>query len=146
PRRAFATRRSSDLLSPDADVGIGRDGFRPVRRPGGGDRGGLRPGSAGLVGAAGGAGRAGYRTASGNLTGFTAPAAKLAAMTQLSPEQTAAFERALSRLSPADRARVEEIKDAAARAAAEVAPHWDFELAARTVDGLLGEGANDDQR
>src|SRR5690606_41520162 len=67
-------------------------------------------------------------------------------MTQLTPEQTAAFERALSRLSPADRARVAETKDAAARAAAEVAPHWDFELAARTVDGLLGEGANDDQR
>lgn len=67
-------------------------------------------------------------------------------MTQLTPEQTAAFERALSHLSPADRARVDELKDAAARAAAEVAPHWDFELAARTVDGLLGAEANDDQR
>src|SRR5690606_39822609 len=67
-------------------------------------------------------------------------------MTQLTPEQTAAFERALSRLSPADLARVAEIKDAAARAAAEVAPHWDFELAARAVDGVPGEGANDGQR
>src|SRR5690606_28976927 len=67
-------------------------------------------------------------------------------MTQLTLEQIAAFDRALSRLSPADRALVEETKDAAARAAAEVAPHWDFGLPARTVDGILGDGANDDQR
>ncbi|AYG94070.1 hypothetical protein D8I30_01885 [Brevundimonas naejangsanensis] len=67
-------------------------------------------------------------------------------MTQLTTEQTAAFERSLSRLSPADRTRVEALKDPAARAAAEAAPHWDFGLPARTVDALLGAEANDDQR
>lgn len=67
-------------------------------------------------------------------------------MTQLSPEQTAVFQRVLSRLSPADRARVETLKHPAAEAAAAVAAHWDFCLAAAAVDELLGAEGGDDQR
>lgn len=61
-------------------------------------------------------------------------------MLTLTPEQIAAFNRVLDRLSPEDRARVEALAGPAAEAAAGAAAHWDFCLPATTVDGLIGDG------
>ena len=63
----------------------------------------------------------------------------------LTPD-VAAFQAVLARLSPEDRGRVEAAAVPAAARAAEAAPHWDFEMPAKAVDGLLGEGASDDVR
>src|SRR5690606_9416785 len=69
-----------------------------------------------------------------------ADAVFLDAMLTLTPEQIAAFNRVLDRLSPEDRARVEALAGPAAEAAAGAAAHWDFCLPATTVDGLIGDG------
>ena len=63
----------------------------------------------------------------------------------LTPD-VSAFQAVLARLSPEDRARVDAAVEPAAVRAAEAAPHWDFEMPAKAVDGLLGQGVSDDVR
>jgi hypothetical protein len=58
----------------------------------------------------------------------------------------ASLHAVIARMSDADRARVDAaIEPAAARATA-VSTHWNFDLPAREVDDVLGEGATDDAR
>jgi hypothetical protein len=54
-----------------------------------------------------------------------------------------AFQSVLDTLSAEERARVRSVQEAAARAAEAAAPHWDFELPAKAVDGVLGHDATD---
>ena len=63
----------------------------------------------------------------------------------LTPD-VSAFQAVLARLSPEDRARVDAALEPAAVRAAEAAPHWDFEMPAKAVDGLLGPSVSDDVR
>src|SRR5690606_33955425 len=71
-------------------------------------------------------------------------------MTLLTPEQTAAFEAVLNRVSPDDRARLNALSDNAAAAAAASAPHWDFDQPGHRAEEALaaafGSTLSDDHR
>ena len=68
----------------------------------------------------------------------------------LTPDQIAAFEAVLGRVSAADRARLHALKDDAAAAAAGSAPHWDFDQPAHRAEEALqaafGPALTDDHR
>ncbi len=71
-------------------------------------------------------------------------------MDLLSPARIAAFETVLGRISADDRARLHELKDAAATAAEASAPHWDFDQPAHRAEEALqaafGPALTDDHR
>lgn len=59
------------------------------------------------------------------------------AATLLSKTQISAFEAILGRAMPEDRARLHEVSGQVAAAAAEAAPHWDFELPGKRAEAVL---------
>jgi hypothetical protein len=71
-------------------------------------------------------------------------------MDLLTPEQIAAFEAVLGRVSADDRARLHALKDEAAAAAEASAPHWDFDQPAHRAEEALraafGDALTDDHR
>lgn len=58
-------------------------------------------------------------------------------MDMLAPAHAEAFRAVLGRLSPEDQATVADLAPAAARAAAEVAPHWNFDLPSERAQAAL---------
>jgi hypothetical protein len=71
-------------------------------------------------------------------------------METLSPAQIAAFEAVLVRVPAPDRSRLHALKDAAAAAATESAPHWDFDRPSHRAEEALaaafGAALTDDHR
>lgn len=71
-------------------------------------------------------------------------------MDLLTPEQIAAFEAVLGRVSADDRARLHALKEEAAAAAEASAPHWDFDQPAHRAEEALraafGDALTDDHR
>src|SRR3989344_6324554 len=71
-------------------------------------------------------------------------------MDLLTPEQIAAFEAVLGRVSADDRARLHALKREAAAAAEASAPHWDFDQPAHRAEEALraafGDALTDDHR
>lgn len=71
-------------------------------------------------------------------------------MNVLTPAQIAAFEAVLGRVPAGDRARLHELKDAAAAASEASAPHWDFDQPAHRAEEALqaafGPALTDDHR
>lgn len=60
-------------------------------------------------------------------------------METLAPAHAAHFRAVAARVTPADRARIEALKDAAAAAAAVSAPHWDFDQPSHRAEEALAE-------
>lgn len=71
-------------------------------------------------------------------------------MDLLTPEQIAAFEAVLGRVSADDRGRLHALKEEAAAAAEASAPHWDFDQPAHRAEEALqvafGDALSDDHR